>query len=121
MICIESIVDVVDEYYHTVENEIEGPCIFVTGISENKEFATMQIQPNPSSNEATIQLNATLNLNGSLEVFDFLGKRVFRKTLNTTNETIEAIDVSSWNTGVYHVVFTSEGGTIQRPLQVVHE
>ena len=121
MICIESIVDVVDEYYHTVENEIEGPCIFVTGISENKEFATMQIQPNPSSNEATIQLNATLNLNGSLEVFDFLGKRVFRKTLNTTNETIEAVDVSSWNTGVYHVVFTSEGGTIQRPLQVVHE
>ena len=81
----------------------------------------MQIQPNPSSNETTIQLNATLKLNGSLEVFDFLGKRVFRKALNTTNEAVEKIDVSSWNTGVYHVVFTSEGGTIQRPLHVVHE
>ena len=121
MICIDAIVDVVDEYYHTVENEIEGSCIFVTGITENPEFAAMNILPNPATNAATIKLISTLELHGNLEVYDFLGRRIYGKVLNTSKQATEKIDVTNWNSGVYHVVFTSEGGIIQRPLHIVKE
>jgi len=120
-ICIDSIFDVVDEYYHTVENVIEGPCVYVTGMKESLVFATMSIQPNPASNEVRIELNSTFDLKGDLEVYDFLGRRIYGQVLNANYRTLEKIDVTNWNTGVYHVVFTSEGGIIQRPLHVVKE
>jgi len=81
----------------------------------------MNILPNPATNAATIKLISTLELHGNLEVYDFLGRRIYGKVLNTSKQATEKIDVTNWNSGVYHVVFTSEGGIIQRPLHIVKE
>ena len=118
-ICIDSIFDIVDDNYHTVENVIDESCIYFTSIDDNSGFATMSMQPNPAVNEVVINLNSSFELKGDLTVYDCVGKLIFSKQLNANHIAFEQIDVTGWNSGVYHVVFTSHGGLIQKPLNIV--
>ena len=118
-ICIDSIFDIVDDNYHTVENVIDESCLYFTSVDDNAGFATMHMQPNPAVNEVVINLNSSFELKGDLMVYDCLGKLIFSKRLNANHIAFENVDVTSWNSGVYHVVFTSDGGLIQKPLHIV--
>ena len=79
----------------------------------------MSMQPNPAVNEVVINLNSSFELKGDLTVYDCVGKLIFSKQLNANHIAFEQIDVTGWNSGVYHVVFTSHGGLIQKPLNIV--
>ncbi|WP_179334495.1 T9SS type A sorting domain-containing protein [Winogradskyella costae] len=76
-----------------------------TGLSsieiQNNEFT---IAPNPAKNKLNIKLlNTSEDL--KLEVFDVLGKRIY-KGLITKLES--SIDVSNWKSGVYLVRITDD-------------
>ena len=65
------------------------------------------IYPNPSN----LKLNISLAQNGNatkVEVFDVLGKLIYKKALTDIRS---SINVASWNSGVYLVKITNDSGT----------
>ena len=68
---------------------------------------TLRLYPNPTSRSLNIEFKSTI-ADGTLEVFDMLGKQVFVQ--NITNNDISQIDVSTWNSGLYLIKMSSENG-----------
>lgn len=73
-------------------------------VRQDKGF---QIYPNPSTNRLNISL-ANNTLDGHVEVYDVLGKRVHKQELNALDT---SINVSRWNSGVYLVKVTQNSTT----------
>ncbi len=60
--------------------------------------STFSIAPNPASTVINIKFSTNLN-NGSIALYDMLGKQVLIKDLNGNNE--EILDVSNLTNGIY--------------------
>jgi len=65
-----------------------------------------QIYPNPTSDLVHITYDTPQN--GHLEVFDAMGKSVYTKKVENSDQ--ETISMSLWNTGLYWIKFTSKNG-----------
>jgi hypothetical protein len=74
---------------------IVNPC---TGIEENKDFASINIYPNPSTGILNIALPTSLSQNSTLEIYDALGKLVIKQAM--LNETT-SINISNLDNGIY--------------------
>ena len=70
---------------------------------QNTEFT---ISPNPSKDKLNIVLPTNDEVN--LEVFDVLGKRVYKGTISQLSS---SIDVTNWKSGVYLVKVSNDQGT----------
>jgi len=75
------------------------------GLEDKKLVDMFYISPNPSSSRLNIILPSNIN-DISIEVFDILGKRIFRG-----NTISSSFNVSSWNSGVYLVKVSNEIST----------
>jgi hypothetical protein len=77
-----------------------------------EEFNTdsIKLHPNPVKNNLTVDLKSDVNTN--LEIYDILGKRVFRSTINKTS----TINLQSLKTGIYIVKITQDNSTITKKL-----
>lgn len=120
-ICIDSIIDIVNQDYHTTTTVIEGPCIVVSSIEEFSKLVQMEAHPNPAFRNATVTLNSAIGVDGKIEIFDIVGKRIFDRKVKGSAHFKLQIDVANWNSGLYNVVYTSEEGKISLPLQVTKE
>jgi photosystem II stability/assembly factor-like uncharacterized protein len=86
-----------------------------TGIMENlattefdkKDFVKMY--PNPSSNQVTISFLEKQTTPFSVEITDFLGKKIFSKSYE--NQKDATISIESFSNGVYFVKLQSAKGT----------
>jgi plastocyanin len=74
---------------------------------DNVEKVDFSIYPNPSNYKLNIRLAQNSNA-ANVEVYDILGKRIYRQTLTSTQS---SINVSRWNAGVYLVKITNDNGT----------
>lgn len=73
------------------------------------------IFPNPTSNTITIDIGENNVNNGTIEVFNLLGKIMLFKNVNTR---LNTIDLSNYSNGIYIVKFTNESGnTIQKIIK----
>jgi len=71
----------------------------------NKEILlNFDMFPNPSNGEAILQLPSGIN-NAKVSVFDYLGKKLFQKTINTKDN---SINVANLSTGIYFVRVQTE-------------
>ncbi|PCH52342.1 MAG: hypothetical protein COC22_04245 [Flavobacteriaceae bacterium] len=67
--------------------------------------------PNPVSN-GKLFMNSNSNFDKQLEIYSMLGKRVYRKNVNTK----ETIDISKLNAGIYMVKIKEEEKISTRKL-----
>ncbi|WP_299126979.1 T9SS type A sorting domain-containing protein [uncultured Winogradskyella sp.] len=70
-------------------------------------LSEFSISPNPAKDKLNLKLNsfsAILNL----EVYDVLGKRIYKKSINRLET---SIDVSNWKSGVYLVRVSNDETT----------
>jgi hypothetical protein len=74
---------------------------------DDVEKVDFSIYPNPSNYKLNIRLAQNSNA-ANVEVYDILGKRIYRQTLTSTQS---SINVSRWNAGVYLVKITNDNGT----------
>ncbi len=75
-------------------------------LSEAKdEFA---ISPNPANRELHVTLSKESNKDVIIEVYDVLGKRVYKGLITKLEYTV---NVSDWKSGVYLVRITDEKST----------
>ncbi len=74
------------------------------GIAE-ANLLTFEIFPNPSQDFLTIQLPNEM-INGSIELFDYLGRSVKSKKINNIDN---KLNLTNLNQGIYFVKVNSEG------------
>lgn len=84
----------------TVENNL--------GVDDFKMGSSFNIYPNPSSSVLNVALKNGMT-NGTLEVFDMLGKKAMSQTLNSDN--FRSIDISNLNSGLYLIKISFEGNS----------
>lgn len=53
-VCIEEVIDVVNENYHNAITRLVNPCAAITGVSERSQDAGIRVFPNPFSEQTTI-------------------------------------------------------------------
>jgi hypothetical protein len=63
------------------------------------------LYPNPTNSILNIEIKNELS-NGTVEVYDMLGKQIFKLTITSNN--VSKIDVSNWNNGLYLVKISSD-------------
>ena len=95
-------------------DEVEGS-LFAT------EKISMQIYPNPSSEESIIALNVNSDKSGVIAVYDILGNVVYRKSVDLINGNNQIrLDLQKYEGGTYLVEFTGAfGDKISERLVVI--
>jgi hypothetical protein len=75
----------------------------------------IEIYPNPTQNEVTINLSSFKNEKVRIRVFDIYGKLI--QDLQSTNS-IEKVDFSSSKSGMYLISIESKDGISQQKVMV---
>lgn len=74
--------------------------------TSDQNINTFSISPNPGKLKMNLKLSR-LKANTKVEVFDVLGKKIYR---NGLTDVTSSIDVSKWNSGVYLVRVSTDTG-----------
>jgi hypothetical protein len=76
------------------------------------------VYPNPTDGHVYIDINMTKKEDGLVEIFDVMGKKVYKYEFKAlTAESIEA-DLSSLRSGVYFVTLKSGNDIITKKLMI---
>ena len=72
---------------------------------------SLQVFPNPSSGQLTLNLSAFMEQDAVLEVLDINGQVVLRRALGVIENSTEQLDLSQQPAGMYFVRLRTEDGT----------
>lgn len=90
-------------------NTLEYTYVPNTGLTENFGIDNIQLFPNPSENELTLQIEFYKPTEFNLSFTDMIGKSILKKeSISMTSNYIKTFDVSELASGVYFVVLTSD-------------
>jgi hypothetical protein len=78
------------------------------GIDDFEEGSSLRLYPNPSNTVLNIEFKSVIT-DGTLEVFDLLGKQVFVQNIVSSDD-VSQIDVTTWDSGLYLIKISSENG-----------
>ena len=92
--------------------------IGATSSSENTVFEDMKIYPNPAKDVVNISADFSTVENATVEIYDMLGKRVFANNSLFSFNNEAAIDVSTFNAGVYLVKVIKDGKVDTRKVVI---
>jgi hypothetical protein len=104
-------------YYLGCDTTLGCPCL-TTGIDEAQghDFKFF-ISPNPTSGQLKIMYLLPQNKSGKLELFDINGRRVYEMNLPPWS-TLQQLDVSFLNNGVYNCVVSSIAWRVNKKIVV---
>ncbi|MBK8340127.1 MAG: T9SS type A sorting domain-containing protein [Flavobacteriales bacterium] len=80
VLCIEEVIDVVNENYHNNLNYLENECVMSTGLSEAALHQGIQVFPNPFSEQTLVNYPPTVGTSVQLDLVDLQGRAVLRIT-----------------------------------------
>jgi hypothetical protein len=112
----------VDAGKREVLNATEIHLNLITGIEKNGSAKTqLNLYPNPSSQETTVEFNLIENSNVAVYVVDITGKELIRENLGTmvqgNHRTM--LDVSNLAKGIYFVNISVNGNVTSKKLSVI--
>lgn len=89
--------------------------VLAEGALSNDDFElepnTFNLSPNPSKKDLNIEINYNFGNEYIVEVYDVLGKKIYRTQLKRDNTTI---NVSNWRSGIYLVKLSSDQTTFTK-------
>lgn len=77
---------------------------------EEFDIYSVKIHPNPVKNSLTVDLKSNVSTN--IEIFDILGKRVFKNNISKTSN----LNLQALKTGIYIVKITQDNSTVTKKL-----
>jgi hypothetical protein len=92
------------------------PVAAPNGWSENENILSLNIYPNPATNEVNISLVNFDGLEVDLKLFNTMGELIFAQKVNSSNFKIDTKDLVS---GVYTVSVASNGKNMFKKLMIV--
>lgn len=98
-------------WYNTIQSQ------FTTNTLSSNEFLTnnFSILPNPSNGSFTINLKETL-ANYSFEIFDTMGRTIFEKEFNQTQDLQQNISLNNSQSGIYFINIKSDSSIITKKI-----
>jgi hypothetical protein len=100
----------------TFSNTISGASLGIDDVELG--LSDIKIFPNPAQEIVNIQLASGVNLDGPIELYDILGKRVLQIEAESYYN-LQQLDISSLNRGVYLVkCYLANGDSISKKLIV---
>ncbi|MFC0603285.1 T9SS type A sorting domain-containing protein [Winogradskyella pulchriflava] len=101
-------VSVAPPFEYTGDGTQYGVAFWSTlGIDDFEQGSNLRLYPNPSNATLNIEFKSVIT-DGTLEVFNLLGKQVFVQSIASNN--LSQIDVTNWDSGLYLVKISSEYG-----------
>lgn len=86
------------------------------GLPENYSI-TSEINLTPNPNNGVFEINSSVDLKGSIEIFDVAGKLIYTGEAKQNNK----INIATQSAGVYSVVIKDEKGVLIKTTKVVKE
>ncbi|MBK7100623.1 MAG: T9SS type A sorting domain-containing protein [Flavobacteriales bacterium] len=105
LICIEEVIDVVNENYHNSVNSLENACATITGVGELGVDQGIRVFPNPFTDRTTVLYPPSLGELVSLNVFDNQG-RIVQRQMDPQGTGKFTVDGSGLASGAYHYQLT---------------
>lgn len=100
----------IDANGNTSECSISETVIDESLSVESQMFTEVSIYPNPATDILNIKIPNTIN---SIELYSILGKKVFQ-----TSSTIDQIDVSSYQSGIYLLKIKTNQGSVTKKIVI---
>lgn len=119
-ICINSVVEIVNKDYESINKVLANNCITVTGLSQllNKDHY-FSVVPNPASD--MIQLTGyTKSADKALvEIKDITGRVIYQEHIDISEVFNHTIYLNGYKSGVYYISISSKSGTATKPVVIV--
>jgi len=118
IICIDNIVDIVNENYEASIGVIGGNCFAVPSIAveENGSTIALTVFPNPAKDIINVNMGLMQTENVDLTITDALGRVVYSKIYKEiSNQTVQ-IDLSNVSRGVYNITLQTNTGKVTRRI-----
>lgn len=102
-------------------NDIQYPnCSFFEHRDKKIGFGSMQVFPNPATDEVRISLNhPMMEGEGIFQIQQADGRAVLTKKIDTNEATGITLSVADWNPGVYQIKYRSPNGVVSTAQLVV--
>ncbi|WP_299225229.1 T9SS type A sorting domain-containing protein [uncultured Psychroserpens sp.] len=100
-------IDVTPPYQYTGNGSQNGAQFWdsLLSVEDFENLSGFKLYPNPANTTLNVEFNTSI-ANGSLQVFDILGKEVLSHSLGL--DLTAQVDISGWNDGLYLIKITSE-------------
>ena len=85
----------------------------------DKNVTSIDLYPNPTSNETAVKINLTEQSQVSISILNTVGQVVFQSTsiLNAGANSV-AVDTKNFASGIYNVIISSKNGATTKKLSV---
>ena len=111
-ICIESIVDIINEENHKINTTIIEGCVDIISSSTNLASGhNINVFPNPGSGLFSLRFKLVVADNITMVVYDQMGRKVSKREVPRSSEGTLLIDLTNEPDGIYTINFRSESGT----------
>jgi hypothetical protein len=87
-----------------------------TGINEAKQYADLNIFPNPNNGTFVVNVTTSSNANVNLKVYNTIGVVVYNEAINVNGFASKSIDLSNITDGMYIVEIESPMGKVARKI-----
>ncbi len=85
------------------------------GIKDNKDVE-MTVSPNPSQGRFNISIDVNQNNDAGLAIYDLTGRIILEKTISSTSNSPEQINLTGYPKGIYFVKAITDKGTVVKRL-----
>lgn len=120
VICIDNIIDIVNENYEASVGLIGGNCVAVPSIAveENGLTVAMNIFPNPTTDIINVNMGLIQTEDVNLFITDALGRVLFNQLYKeVSNQTVQ-VDMKPFSPGVYNITLQTNTGKVTKRIVV---
>lgn len=107
------------EWKITVDNSGNLSANQYTRIKETKKESDVNIYPNPSTENITIDLGGIANANVTVELYDISGKMVFMRNYTQTDNIV--LNLSGYKAGNYIAKIRTKNGEVVKTKKIIKE
>ena len=97
----------------TTPVNVTALCTISIGIKDNNNEESVSIYPNPTSNNITIELDASLLKDASIEIYDGIGKLILSEKIVTEKNNYK---LNAYENGIYTVRILSDNKQIMQRI-----
>jgi len=118
VICIDQIIDIVNQNYEATIPMVEGSCVAVPDFAVTSEGSTIAVNifPNPARDVINISMGMMIPEEVNMQIMDATGRVVMTKVFPGINSQTVQIDMSGLANGVYTLSFATAHGKISRKV-----
>lgn len=118
VICIDNIIDIVNENYEASNSVIGGNCFAVpnAALESNGATVALNVFPNPATDIINITMGLMQTEDALVTITDGLGQVVYQRTYQNIKNETRQVDLGHLSGGVYNITLQTNTGTVTQRI-----